>query len=113
MKGLVKVSPKSLKSLCKEYLITIRDFDTSLCEKVEYQSWSWKRFKKVSKFYTKVPNWYHYRNSLVDHLETLTNNAIRASNNEDELYLSELSYSHLVKLSKGDYDTNSIYILNY
>lgn len=113
MKGLIKVRPQSLKQLCKDCLVVIRDFDTTTCAKVEYKEWSWKLWKKITKTYTKTPNWYHYRKSLVTHLEVLVDNAIRAGDNGDELWLSELSYTHLVKLSKGDAKTNSIYILDY
>lgn len=39
--------------------------------------------------------------------------AKRSQETGDEIWLSELSYCHLVKLSNGDKHANAVFIMNY
>lgn len=113
MKGLVKVTPASLLDLvqsCSEYM---RSFDKEKYATRELK-WSWLKFKKIERsFYSGLPFWHQYRDGLLPHIKELSDMAKRAERTGDEIWLSELSYCHLVKLANGDKHANPIYIMNY
>lgn len=113
MKGLVKVTPESLLDLCSkcaEYMQSFNKEDYSTKE----LRWSWRKFKKIEwTVYSGLPFWHQYRHGLFPHLKELSDMAKRAQEKGDEIWLSELSYCHLVKLSNGDKHTNPIFIMNY
>lgn len=113
MKGLVKVTPESLNKLASRCYVFIVDFSTESYGKKELK-WSWSKFKKVEwTSYRGLPFWYQYKDSLIRHIEKLHDIADQADEDGDEIWLSELSYCHLVMLSKGDKHANPIYIMNY
>ena len=113
MKGLVRVTPESLAEILADIQKTMQKF-----KKEDYAEkqmiWSWRKFKKVEWIYYKgMPLWYQYKDSLVSHLSKLESMAIQSLKTGDEIWLSELSYCHLLMLSKGDVNANPIYIMNY
>lgn len=76
--------------------------------------WSWRKFKKVEwTYYKGMPFWYQYKDPLLTHLRNLENMAIQSLKTGDEIWLSELSYCHLLMLSNGDKHANPIYIMDY
>lgn len=113
MKGLIKVTPESLRSLaesCAEYM---QSFDKEKYAKKEIK-WSWRKFRKVEwTVYSGIPFWFQYKEALLSHLKKLSDMAKHAETHGDEIWLSELSYCHLVKLSNGDNRANPIFIMNY
>ncbi len=113
MKGLVKVTPVSLHGLVQSCLEYMQNFNEEEFEVTELR-WSWRKLKKVEcKVYSGLPFWHQYRHGLFPHLKELSDMAKRAQETGDEIWLSELSYCHLVKLSNGDKHANPIYIMNY
>ena len=113
MKGLVKVTPESLLDLCSKCAECMQSFN-----KEEYAKkgirWSWRKFKKVEwTVYSGLPSWHQYRHGLFSHLKELSDIAKRSQETGDEIWLSELSYCHLVKLANGGKHANPVFIINY
>ena len=113
MKGLIKVTPESLLNMvnsASEYMQSFNKEDYAEKQTI----WSWRKFKKVEwTYYKGMPFFYQYRNSLLPHMKKLSDIAKNAINTGDEIWLSELSYCHLLMLSKGDSNANPIYIMDY
>lgn len=113
MKGLVEIQPEALIKLAGDCAKHIAEFDISPFLKVERRFRLLKmRYENVN-VYSGLPSWYQYQESLCDHLNTMIDNAVRAHKDGTKLWLSELSYTHLVKLANGDKHANPIYIMNY
>jgi hypothetical protein len=113
MKGLVKVNPKGLIELLINITTMMHDFDIELYKTVE-KRFSILKMRKVEHIvYSDCPFWYQYRNDLKDHFRNMYAMAERAAINNDELWLSELSYCNMVMLANGDKHANPIYIMNY
>lgn len=113
MKGLIKLTPKSLIALTTECMDYINDFSIEPYKKVE-ERWSWRKFKKIEwTCYSGVPFWYQYKESLQRHFYELYKVYENAENNKDEIWLSELSYKNMCLLKSGDRHANPIYIMNY
>ncbi|MBO5631467.1 MAG: hypothetical protein J5965_20560 [Aeriscardovia sp.] len=112
MKGLVKVSPQGLIDTTKKVCAYMDNFDIEPHKYTE-KKFSIFKMKYVERTYYDCPFWHQYRNSLKEHLFKLKNMAENAIVNDDELWLSELSYCNLVMLSKGDKNANPIFIMNY
>lgn len=74
-----------------------------------YQKFSLIKFKWVDCEYKVVPYWYGDKKQLFDYLGNLE----EMLNLGDKVNMSLLCYENLIKLSNGDKDTNSTYILNY
>lgn len=113
MKGLIKVTPQSINEIIDSIHIVMESFnkDDYLEKKMV---WSWRKFKKVEFFYYRgMPFWYQYKDSLISHLQKLRQNSSHAERTGDEIWLSELSYTHLIKMANGDKYANPIYIMNY
>ena len=113
MKGLIKVTPESLAQILSDIQKLVDSFN-----KEDYTQkqmiWSWRKFKKVEwTCYKGMPFWYQYNGSLFEHLKNLEYMAIQSLKTGDEIWLSELSYRHLLMLSKGDKQANPIYIMDY
>jgi len=113
MQGLVKATPDSIDKIVDDIHRTMGEFN-----KCDYArttlKFSWKKLRKVEyTHYPRLPFWYQYRESLVDHLQALKINASNARKNGDEIWLSEISYTHLLKLASGNRDANPIYIISY
>ena len=113
MKGLVKVTPESLLNMvnsASEYMQSFNKEDYAEKQMI----WSWRKFKKVEwTYYKGMPFCYQYKDSLFEHLKNLEYMAIQSLKTGDEIWLSELSYRHLLMLSKGDKHANPIYIMDY
>lgn len=113
MKGLIKLTPESLISLvndCKKYVF---DFDASIYL-VKEKRWSWRYFKTVEfTVYSGIPFWYQYRGSLEDHFYKLYKIYEQASEFGDEIWMTELAYTHLCLLKAGSRHANPIYIMDY
>ena len=77
---------------------------------VEYK-WSWDKFwfVKVTKSLPVANFLYQHRNSV----KVFINNLKDCIKQNGDVSLSLTSYNELVKLSKGDIDVNSYWILNY
>ena len=113
MKGLVKITPKSLNEIIDSIHGVMESFDKDKYATKEL-IWSWRKFKKVEwTCYKGMPFWYQYKDSLMAHLKKLRTNSSHAERTGDEIWISELSYSHLLLLSNGDKHANPIYIMNY
>lgn len=113
MKGLVKVTPASLNEIIDSIHLVMSSFNKDEYATKEMR-WSWCNFKKVEwTCYSGLPFWYQYRNNLVLHLQKLKSNSSHAERTGDEIWISELSYSHLLMLSNGDKGANPIYIMDY
>lgn len=113
MKGLVKVTPESLISMVQASSEHMQSFNKEQYAEKQ-MCWSWRKFRKVEwTYYKGMPFWYQYRESLLSHMKKLSDIAKHAVNTGDEIWLSELSYCHLLMLSKGDKDANPIYIMRY
>jgi hypothetical protein len=109
MKGLVKVTPESLSKItddCARYINSINREDYA----TKKRCWSWRKFKMIDVVvYEGLPFWYQYKVELIDFLLMLNDMTYHG----DEIWLSELSYCHLLMLSKGDKNANPIYIMDY
>lgn len=113
MKGLVKVTPESMAQMLEDIKEIMSYLDISAYSETE-MVWSWLKFKKIKKtYYNGAPFWYQYRESLIKHLFDLEKMCIQSLKTGDEIWISELSYCHLLKLSRGDKDANPIYIMDY
>lgn len=113
MKGLVRVTPDSLCDTIDKIHVVMESFDISRYSEKK-MIWSWRKFKKVEwTCYSGLPFWYQYRNGLIEHLQELKDMENKARQFGDEIWISELSYCHLVKMSNGDKYANPIYIMNY
>lgn len=113
MKGLVKVNPQGLIDITKKICIFMDNFDIEPYKTIE-RRFSLLKMRKVDHIvYSGCPFWYQYRNALKEHLFKLKNMAENSIINNDEIWLSELSYCNLVMLSRGDKDANPIFIINY
>lgn len=113
MRGLVKVNPDSLVSLVKDCCEYMHNFDKSKYAKKEMQ-WSWRKFKKIEvTVYSGLPFWHQYMYGLFPHFKKLSEMAERAKINNDEIWLSELSYKNMVLLANGNKHANPVYIMNY
>lgn len=113
MNGLVKVSPKSLYELIFSAKERIETYDKTPHIQIE-RVWSWKKFCKVDKVvYRGLPSWLFYKRSLICRFDELNKISIQAEKYGDEIWLSELCYTHLVKLSNGDKDANPVFITSY
>lgn len=109
MKGLVKVTPESLINLTNKCCIYMNDFSIERYKTIE-KRWSWREFKKVDVVaYSGLPFWYGYKKPLINHMHQLHDMADQG----DEIWLSELSYCHLLMLSNGNKNANPIYIMDY
>lgn len=113
MKGLVKVTPESMAEILAKIQKAMSAFNKE--DYAEKQMvWSWRKFKKVEwTYYKGMPFWYQYKDPLLTHLRNLENMAIQSLKTCDEIWLSELSYCHLLMLSNGDKHANPIYIMDY
>lgn len=113
MKGLIKVTPDSLDKIIDDIYQVMESFNKDDYASKELK-WSWRKFKKIEwTCYGGLPFWYQYKNSLIEHLQELKRNALHAKKHGDEIWLSELSYTHLLKMANGDKHANPIYIMNY
>lgn len=113
MKGLVKVTPDSIDSIIDKIVAVVDSFNKEDYAHKEMR-WSWSKFKKIEwTVYSRMPFWYQYKDGLISHLQKLKSNASHARKTGDEIWLSELSYTHLIKMSDGNRDANPIYIINY
>lgn len=113
MKGLVKVNPESLDEIVNKICLVMDGFNKE-CYAEKQMIWSWRKFKKIEwTYYKGMPFWYQYRDSLINHLQKLKRNSNHAKRTGDEIWLSELSYTHLLKMANGDRDSNPIYIMSY
>ena len=113
MKGLVKVTPESMAQILSDIQKVVGSFNKE--DYAEKQMiWSWSKFKKVEwTYYKGMPFWYQYKDSLLEHLKNLEYMAIQSLKTGDEIWLSELSYCHMIMLSNGNKHANPIYIMNY
>lgn len=113
MKGLIKLTPESLISLvndCKKY---VDEFDPSFYLTKE-KRWSWRHFKTIEfNVYSGLPFWYQYRDSLKDNFYELYKIYEQASKFGDEIWLSELAYTHMCLLRDGNRHANPIFIMEY
>jgi hypothetical protein len=112
MKGLIKVIPESLFCIvdkCREFIC---GFDIEPY-KQEEDVFHWLKLKTLKKVYYDLPFWHQYRDALKKHLHKLHKMYEHAKKFGDEIWLSELAYCHLIKLSNGDVDTNPIFIMDY
>ena len=112
MKGLVKLTPESLISLvedCREY---IENYDIDQ-HRYEVEVFSWLKLRKVKETHIGGPFWYQYRKSLQSHFYKLYKMHLQASKFDDEIWISELSYAHMVLLKDGNPEANPIYIMDY
>lgn len=113
MKGLVKVTPESMSQILSDIRAVIENFNKDAYAK-KIMIWSWRKFKKVEcTHYSGMPFWYQYKDSLFYHLKDLENMAIHSLKTGDEIWISELSYCHLLRLASGDKYANPIYIMDY
>lgn len=113
MKGLIKVTPESLRSLVESCAENIQNFNKEDYARKEMK-WSWRKLKAIEwTVYNGLPFWYQYKEALLSHLNKLLDMAKHAENHGDEIWLSELSYCHLIKLSSGHKRANPIFIMNY
>lgn len=113
MKGLIKLNPDSLINLVNECNQVVCNFDKSMYAKKELR-WSWREFKKVEfVVYTGMPFWSQYIGNLKDYFYKLYKIYEQASEFGDEIWLSELSYTHMCLLKDGSRDANPIYIIDY
>ena len=113
MKGLVKVTPESLCEIIDKIHFVMGSFDTSIYVEKK-MIWSWTNFKKVEWIcYSGMPFWYQYREPLTSHLQKLKQMESRSRQFGDEIWLSELSYCHLIMMSNGEKRANPIYIMDY
>lgn len=113
MKGLIKVTPESLFELARKSEQYMQSFDKEKFSTNETR-WSWRKFKKIDvTVYSELPFWYAYKIELIMHMKSLSDMAYRSIKTGDEIWLSELSYCHLVKLSNADETANPIYIIDY
>ncbi len=113
MKGLIEIKSEALIKLAGECAKHIANFDMSPYLVVERRLKLFKMRYEEVRVYSGLPSWHQYQDSLCDHLNTLIDNAVRANEDNTKLWLSELSYTHLVKLANGDNQANPIYIMNY
>lgn len=113
MNGLIKVTPESLISLIKYCMDYMGDFKLEDCEKRNYKTWSWSKFKWIEDSSYKSHFWYGYKKPLTRHFHELHDMALNARKNGDEIWLSELSYKNMVLLKNGNEYANPIYIMNY
>lgn len=109
MKGLVKVTPESLISITDNCCIYMNNFKLEDQSFLFHKRFSLFKLKTVSTKVYDAPFWYQYKKSLIQHMHKLQDMADQG----DEIWLSELSYCHLLMLSKGDVNANPIYIMNY
>ena len=113
MKGLIKVNPEGLIDLTRCICIYMDDFNIDPYKRVKNR-FSFLKMRKIENvIYSGCPFWYQYKSALKKHLLELKRMAENAVKNNDEIWLSELSYCHLVMLSNGDKYANPIYIMNY
>ena len=79
-------------------------------EEAQY-NWSWKKFwfVKTTKPFPVANFLYQHRRSVKDFINQLKD----CIKQNGDVSLSLTSYNELVKLSKGDIDVNSYWILNY
>ena len=114
MKGLIKVNPQGLIDLTRDICIYMDDFNIDPYKKTEnrFSFLSMRKIENIT-YYSNCPFWYQYKGALKKHLFKLKNMAENAIKNNDEIWLSELSYCHLVMLSNGDKHANPIYIMDY
>ena len=114
MKGLVKLTPESLIDLNNKCINYIQDFDLYTEEnKRTMQKFSWSKLRKIDHVYYDAPFWYQYKSGLVDHFYGLYKMYCQAVENNDEIWLSELSYKHMCLLKDGSDKANPIFIMNY
>lgn len=113
MKGLIKLTPESLIDLtngCRDF---ISNFDKSIYL-TKKKVWSWKKLRKVEVYvYSGLPFWYQYKDSLKDHFYELYKVYEQASKFGDEIWLSELAYTHMCLLRDGNRHANPIFIMKY
>lgn len=113
MKGLIKVTPESLIKITDECCIYMRNFNIEPYKTIEYR-FVWRKLKKVPfNVYSGLPFWYQHKHALFVHMHKLHDVADNSIKTGDEIYLSQMSYTHLVMLANGDKHANPIYIMNY
>lgn len=113
MKGLVKVTLESILHLVQRAAEYMQNFDKEQYAQKQLV-WSWRKFKKVEwTCYKGMPFFYQYMGALLEHMKKLSDMAKNANSSGDEIWLSELSYCHLLMLSNGDKHANPIYIMDY
>lgn len=113
MKGLVKLTPESALQLSKECIEYMQCFDIEPHKNTE-SKFSFSKMRKVPiSVYSDLPFWYQYKLGLIQHMFELKLLAENAKKNNDEIWISELSYRHMVMLKSGEKQANAVYILNY
>ena len=113
MKGLVKVTHESMADLIERVSGVIIEFKKEDYARKEMK-WSWRKFKIIEwTIYSRMPFWYQHKDSLIDHLHKLKTMQYQSQKSGDEIWMSELSYCHLLKMANGDRDANPIFIMNY
>lgn len=101
---LSKENGTDIISRCRHVIDT-----TKLREKVEYKEFSLLKLKWITKYYLKTPQWWAYRKSILHHLDCLELMLDRP----DPIYISLLSYEHLLRLANNDWQANPVFITNY
>lgn len=112
MKGMIKMTPESLIELTDKCCQYMNGFNKESCKQVE-SKFSWWKLRNITKVIYYPPFWYGYRHSLHRHMHHLHDIADNAAKTGDEIWLSQLSYTNMVLLSKGDENANPIFIMDY
>lgn len=114
MKGyvLLKNTEETQVMLDKCLLVTksVKLDDMQKINEVFYK-WSWKKFWFVKEYkQSPIVNFlYQHKESVIEFIESLRH----CIETNGDISLSLISYNELVKLSKGDIDINTYWLLHY
>lgn len=102
---LSQANGMELITQCREVL------DTRVIKLQGYvQEFSWLKLGYVKKeVYEPAPHWWMHKDSLNRYFDRLE----EMLNRPDQIFISLLSYEHIIRLSKGDDRANAVFILNY
>ena len=114
MKGyvLLKNTEETQAMLYKSLLVT-KSVTLDDMQKINdvYYKWSWKRFWFVKEYkQSPIANFlYQHKQSVIEFIESLKH----CIEMNGDISLSLTSYNELVKLSKGNIDINTYWLLHY
>lgn len=106
IKGYVELSKENGMKLIEECRNTLNTIEPHTRIVREF---SLKKMKFINVKHHSYPFFYQYKSDLFSFLQSLESMLSRP----DRVNLSLLSYENLIKLSKGDYHTNPIFIFDY
>lgn len=114
MKGYVLLkNTEQTKAMLDKCLLVTKSVTLDDMEKFNevYYKWSWKKFWFVKEYkQSPILNFlYQHKVSVIEFIESLK----KYIEINGDLSLSLTSYNELVKLSKGDIDINTYWLLNY